>query len=185
MTIPDDQLSVRIGKAADEDLLIGAMREMHLDNEWGIRHADGSPLRFSEPRARSFLRRALIPDHNNQDDEAWIGILGPIGRVWGSVYLSVGQVPCCEDRLIYEMWNWVLPDYRESNGARHLLSFATALAGVMQMPLVIGVMSHVRTEAKRRLYERALRTPAMGAVFLYHHAGADNDLTAAETARVG
>lgn len=170
-----EEAGIRLAKAADEDALVWAIRQMGQDNEWGIRHADGRSLTFSEARTRATVRKAVIPNWNNPDEQAWIGIYGPPGEVWGSVYLQEGAPFCSDDRLLYELWNYVLPAHRENaNAGRQLIQFATQLAGVLQLPLVIGVMSHIRTAAKMRLYRRVLgpQSKQMGALFLYH---ASND----------
>lgn len=66
-----------------------------------------------------------------------------------------------------ELLNFVHPDYRqgERKCAKHLLEFAKWWADQLGMSLLMGVLSHKRTEGKVRLYRRSL--PFAGALFLY------------------
>jgi hypothetical protein len=63
---------------------------------------------------------------------------------------------------------FVHPDYRAAKGgrARKLVEFAKKVSEKLEMPLMIGVLSNSRTDAKTRLYERQFGNPA-GAFFLY------------------
>lgn len=175
----DDGAEIRIAKMADADQIVASLRAMNTDNEWGLRHADGRSLTFSEARAHETVRRALV--HTTDYDQAWIGIFGPPGEVWGSVYLQEGPAFCSDDRLLFELWNYVLPEHRDhARAGLQLINFATTMAQVLQLPLVIGIMSHIRTEAKRRLYRRALGRGgrSIGEYFLYHATA--NDVGVAE-----
>jgi hypothetical protein len=69
-----------------------------------------------------------------------------------------------EERAIF-----IPPEYRGVKGgrARRLCEFAKQAAKAMEMPLLIGVLSNHRTEAKVRLYERQFGKPT-GAFFLYN-----------------
>lgn len=85
------------------------------------------------------------------------GVLLRVGKVWYS------QAPVLEERAIF-----VGKEYRAAKGGRAklLTDFSKRAADLLGMPLIIGVLSHSRTEAKVRLYERQFGAPA-GAFFLY------------------
>jgi hypothetical protein len=69
-----------------------------------------------------------------------------------------------EERAIF-----VDPDCRSAKGgrARRLCEFSKQTADALELPLIIGVLSNHRTEAKVRLYERQFGKPS-GAFFLYN-----------------
>lgn len=71
--------------------------------------------------------------------------------------------PCLLERAIF-----VAPDYRSAKGgrARLLCEWAKGASRELNMPLVIGVLSNERTEAKSRLYARQFGEPA-GVYFIY------------------
>lgn len=122
---------------------------------------------FMEPNPAKLLVdvwAALNLDH---------GIMGLIGdpgaRLEGAVLLRIapvwyGDLPFIEERAIY-----VHPEYRNAKGGRaaRLVEFSKTVSDNLKMPLMIGVLSNHRTEAKVRLYERMLGQRA-GAIWLYN-----------------
>ena len=102
----------------------------------------------------------------NQDH----GIIGCIGTdpVEGMVVLNVGKIfysdtECLEERTLY-----LRPEYRNASGgrAKKLVEFSKSAADALGIPLLIGVLSNQRTEAKVRLYQRMLGEPS-GAFWIY------------------
>jgi hypothetical protein len=104
----------------------------------------------------------------NQDH----GIIGCIGEpgavIEGMVVLSIGKIfysdtDCLEEKTLY-----LRPEHRSAKGGRanKLLEFSMAAADSLGLPLLIGVLSNQRTEAKCRLYQRKLG-PAAGAYWIY------------------
>lgn len=71
--------------------------------------------------------------------------------------------PCLLERAIF-----VHPEYRKGNigRARLLCDWAKNVSIALDKPLIIGVLSTTRTEAKQRLYEREFGEPA-GVYFIY------------------
>jgi hypothetical protein len=69
-----------------------------------------------------------------------------------------------EERAIF-----IHPEFRNAKGgrARRLCEFSKRAADTLEVPLMIGVLSNHRTEAKVRLYERQFGKPS-GAFFLYN-----------------
>jgi putative aminopeptidase FrvX len=63
---------------------------------------------------------------------------------------------------------YVHPEYRASKGgrARKLVEFAKKCSEELNLPLMIGVLSNSRTDAKIKLYERQFGNP-VGTFFLY------------------
>ena len=60
-------------------------------------------------------------------------------------------------------------DYRNAKGgrARRLCEFSKKVSNELGIPLIIGVLSNNRTEAKVRMYQRIFGEPS-GAFFLYN-----------------
>ncbi len=101
------------------------------------------------------------------------GIVGIIqkagGPVEGGVLLRMGKMWYSNQDVLEERCVFIKPEYRNTKGgrARKLVEFSKGVAESLGIPLLIGVMSNVRTEAKVRLYERQFGKP-QGAVFLYN-----------------
>lgn len=98
-----------------------------------------------------------------------VGIIGmPANPLEGAILLRIGNMWYSDDLVLEEKAVFIHPDYRAAKGgrARRLLEFAKQTADGLSMPLVIGVLSNWKTEAKVRLYERQFGKPS-GAFFLY------------------
>lgn len=101
------------------------------------------------------------------------GICGIIGKpgciVEGIVVLRVGTLWYSDDASLDERAIFVRPEYRSAKGgrARRLCEFSKKCAEELCMPLTIGILSSIRTEAKIRLYSRVLGEPS-GAFWIYN-----------------
>jgi hypothetical protein len=153
MTMTD--LPVRLATRADKEGLLFLCRELHAEN--GL-----FPL--AEARVADMLERAFNRDH------ALIGVIGePGGELKGSIYLAMHQYWYTDSWFLDELWNYVHPAHRpptEKGCAQALLEWAKKAADQMEMPLMVGIVSSHRTEAKIRLYERHF-TKA-GAFFIHN-----------------
>lgn len=96
---------------------------------------------------------------------AVIGVIGPEGAPVATIYLGVDQLIYTNDWSLVEQWNFVHPDHRRSNYARQLIAYAKTVSDGMRMPLMVGILSNKRTEAKARLYEQML--DKAGYYFIY------------------
>jgi len=102
-------------------------------------------------------------------DHGIVGIIGEPGKqIEGAVLLRVGQMWYSQDLVFEEKAIFTHPDFRQAKGgrARLLTDFSKKIADGLGIPLMIGVLSNNRTEAKVRMYEREFGRPA-GAFFLY------------------
>lgn len=102
-------------------------------------------------------------------DYGCVGIIGePGGMIEGAVLLRIGTMWYADGYVVEEKAIFVHPDYRSAKGgrARKLCEFSKKVSDTLGLPLIIGVLSNSRTEAKVRLYERQFGKPA-GAFFLY------------------
>jgi hypothetical protein len=103
-------------------------------------------------------------------DRGLIGLIGPEGqKPEGAVLLRIGNMWYSDQEVLEEKAIFIPPDYRSAKGgrARRLCEFSKQVADEFGMPLIIGVLSNHRTEAKIKLYERQFGKPS-GAFFLYN-----------------
>ena len=101
------------------------------------------------------------------------GIVGIIGQeqIEAAILLRIepfwygaDDEPCLLERAIF-----VHPDFRgaKQGRARILCEWAKGAALSLELPLIIGVLSTIRTEAKMRLYQRQFGEPA-GVYFIFN-----------------
>jgi hypothetical protein len=107
-------------------------------------------------------------------DQGLIGIIGlPGEKIEGAVLLRISKMWYSDQDVLEEKAIFIHPDYRNAKGgrARRLVEFSKQASDYLKIPLIIGVLSNNRTEAKVRLYERQFGK-ASGAFFLYNaHTG--------------
>jgi ABC-type transport system substrate-binding protein len=126
------------------------LREMHAEN--GL-----------APMDESMVRAAL--DRGINRDRAVIGVIRGDGVIEASIGLFVGSWWYSQSQHCEDLWNFVSEPYRKSEHAKSLLQWAKYAAGFLEKPLLMGVLSNERTQAKIRLYERQLG-PQIGALFV-------------------
>jgi hypothetical protein len=101
-------------------------------------------------------------------DHGLVGVIGEMGKAEGAVLLRVGTMWYSDSEVLEEKAIFVDPKFRSAKGGRatKLCEFSKQVADSLSIPLIIGVLSNRRTEAKVRLYERQFGKPS-GAFFLY------------------
>jgi hypothetical protein len=152
-TSPDD-LHIRIGTPDDIDEIMAVAMQATEENGF---------LEASPEKLVREIYPALCQDHGI------VGLIGPKdGSIEGIVVLRIGEmwysdVPVVEEKAIF-----IHPEFRSAKGgrARRLCAFSKKVADTLGIPLIIGVLSNHRTEAKIRMYEREFGKPS-GALFLY------------------
>lgn len=151
----EERLAVRIGEPSDID----AMMELAL--------AACDENGFVNPNPRKLLEQiypALMQDFG------LVGIIGAKGeKIEGAVLLRISKMWYSDQDVLEEKAIFIHPDYRSAKGgrARRLVEFSKEASDYLKIPLIIGVLSNHRTEAKVRLYERQFGK-ASGAFFLYN-----------------
>lgn len=102
-------------------------------------------------------------------DGGIVGVIGSPEDPEAAVVLRIASYWYADTQFLEEVCVFVHPKYRSAKGgrARKLVEFAKKVADDIGMPLMIGVLSNTRTEAKMRLYERQFGK-ASGAYFLYN-----------------
>jgi len=150
-----DDLIIRIGTPDDlDDVMQAAVAAI---SEIGL--VDPDPER---------LLQDVWPALNQ--DRGLIGIISkPGGKPQGGVLLRIGKMWYSNQDVLEERVIFILPEFRSVKGgrAKRLVEFSKKVADDLGLPLLIGVMSTVRTEAKVKMYERHFGKPK-GAVFLYN-----------------
>ena len=149
-----DDLKIRLGTTADMDevmqLAIAAAAENGL--------LDANPV---------LLAKTIWPKLNLQT--GLIGCIGkPGGKIEGMVVLQIGKLFYSDETCLEELTLYVHPDYRNAKGGRahKLIEFSKGSAERLGLPLLIGVLSSIKTEQKCKLYERVLG-PASGKYWIH------------------
>lgn len=96
-------------------------------------------------------------------------VIGPPGGpIEGVALLRVGSMWYSPEKVLEERVIFVHPKFRAASGgrARRLCEFSKRAAESLGLPLIIGVLSNTRTEAKVRMYKKIFGEPS-GAFFLY------------------
>lgn len=132
-------------------------------------HAENALFSMSERKLNWLLERVLHPELIPEWDTGLRGFMGVIGapgsQLEGFILMVVGSFWYSEDLTLEEYANFVHPDYRKSDHAKTLLAYARNVSDQIKIPLVIGIISNIRTQAKVRLYRRQL--PEKGSFFVY------------------
>ena len=148
----NENYEVRLAQKEDIPSLISLGRELHSENGF---------MPYSEKLHHEFVIRAV------NKDRLISGVIGPIGTVEAMIFMGIGRMWYSEFPHIEEFFAFVRKEYRKSNRAKALVEFAKRTADELDVPLLIGIISQQRTEAKIRLYSRQLGDMA-GAFFLYN-----------------
>ncbi len=96
-----------------------------------------------------------------------IGLIGDVHAVQAMIYLQISDLWYSGEIVLEELFSYVSPEYRRTRNARALLEFAKTAATNFNVPLLIGVISNTRTQAKVDMYERVLGS-MKGAFFFYN-----------------
>lgn len=147
----DYTTDVRLAVQSDEEDIMALCRLLHEENGLWI---------MNETKVRQMLRKAW------RKEFAVIGIVGKPGALEGVIFLTLDQPWYSDEWMLEEMFNFVHPAHRKSGHAKRLVEFAKQTSEGLGVPLMIGIISNERTDAKVRLYQRQLGAPA-GAFFVF------------------
>lgn len=151
----DEKLEVRIGDPSDVDNMMELALKACDENGF----VNPNPVKLLEQ-----IYPALCQDFG------LVGIIGKPGeKIEGAVLLRVSKMWYSDQDVLEEKAIFIHPEYRSAKGgrARRLVEFSKEVSDYLKIPLIIGVLSNHRTEAKVRLYERQFGR-ASGAFFLYN-----------------
>ncbi len=130
-------------------------------------HNENGLFTLSPRKVDWFLIRALFPDQIAPDDtgtRGCIGVIGPVGKLEAVVFVTIGESWYSDDKYLEEFLVYVDPEYRTSTHAHALLDWMKQQVESTGLPLMTGIVSNNRTEAKCRLYRQ--RLPKAGEFFL-------------------
>lgn len=144
-------LPVRKATPADMPELMEMCRELHEEN---------AQFPMNDAKVTEMLNRAF------NGGGAIVGVLGQTGSIEGAILLLINSWWYTDAWCIEEIFSYVRPQYRKSTNAKDLITFGKRCSDELGIPLVIGVVSNVRTRAKVGLYTRQLSEPS-GAYFIY------------------
>lgn len=153
-------------KTKPEDLVIRIGTPEDLDGMMEIAMMATDENGFLEPNPAKLAAEMWPALHQ---DHGIVGIIGPKdGRIEGAVLLRVGSMWYSDTPVVEEKAIFIHPEYRSAKGgrAKQLCEFSKKVADSLGVPLIIGILSNSRTEAKVRLYKRMFGEPS-GAFFLY------------------
>lgn len=129
-------------------------------------HNENSLFPLAPEKVQWLMNRALNPDLIPIEDmgpRGIIGVIGPVGALEALVFLLIGQFWYSNDRHLEELLVFTDPEHRKSHHAQAIIQWMKDQVEITGLPLMTGIMSNHRTEAKVRLYSRML--PKVGAFF--------------------
>lgn len=147
--IPDHYAGIAFAQPEDEDAIYKHLLELHSEN--GIFSVD-------EGKVREFIQ------HATQQRGGLIGIIRGDTGIEGSAGAVMEQWWYTQEFCLGERWVFVHPDYRSKNHATRLVDFLKWCAAQLHLPLLAGILSTSRVEAKERLYQR--RMTRVGGFFM-------------------
>lgn len=150
---------VRIAKPADRQEVWRLFLQGHREN---------GKFTLAPEKVDWFLQRALNPEMIAPWDtgsRGAIGVIGDVGQLEALCFVTISNFWYSHDRHLEEFIVYVDPECRKSMHARALVKWMKEQADQTGLPLVTGIISSEKTEAKCALYARML--PKVGEFFLY------------------
>ena len=143
-------------------------------------HEDNGLFPLAPQKVNYFLMRCIHPEIIAPDDtgpRGVIGVIGTPGHLEALSFMLIGGYWYTDIKTLEELLVFVDPNHRRSNHAKALISWMKYQSDITGLPLLTGIISNKRTEAKVRLYQRLL--PTAGAFFLYNGKGSIHSSSAA------
>jgi len=137
-------------------------------------HRENGLFTLSQEKVQWFLNRVLYPEMIPPGDvgaRGVIGVIGSPGALEGLVFLTIGTYWYSHEKHIEEFLVYVDPECRKSDHAQALVQWMKDQVEITGLPLLTGIISNHRTEAKCRLYRRML--PKIGEFFYLGPKGAN------------
>jgi hypothetical protein len=131
-------------------------------------HKENGVFTLSESKLDWLLQRVLLPHLIPKDDSGlrgYMGVIGPPGALEAFILMIIGSYWYTDELHLEELATFVHPNHRRSRHAIALLNYSKHLSDGINIPLLIGIVSNQRTEAKVRLYRKHF--PEAGSFFLY------------------
>jgi GNAT superfamily N-acetyltransferase len=143
--------AVRYGEPCDEREITALML---------LGHTENSIFRVDVPKSVLFIRRALFTPWLPPNDMGPRGAFGVIGARGGEIkgvcMLMIATQWYTQTVHLEEYIVYVHPDHRKTDYANMLIDWMVGQSDRLGIPLITGILSQQRTEAKCRLYRRKL-----------------------------
>lgn len=142
---------VRIAKAEDHQEIWRLFLQ-------GFRENGLFPL--AADKVEWFINRAIHPEMIMDWDtgpRGAIGVIGSVGALEAIVFVTIGEYWYTRAKHIEEFLVLTDPECRKSAHAHALHEWMRQQVELTNLPLVTGIMSNERTEAKCRLYRRTFQ----------------------------
>jgi|SRR5215467_4871306 len=154
-TLKDGVPGVRLAEKKDEGEIFGLLLMLHAEN---------GMFRMNRDKVVSGIQHAT----NGTGGIIYVIDDGP--RVIATLGMTFAQDWWSDDQYLMERWNYVHPDYRQTDCGRKLLEQSKwAHEWFKQrgqnLPFFCGINTFQRTEAKIRMYARAM--VCIGGYFMY------------------
>lgn len=130
-------------------------------------HRENGLFEIAPNKVQWLLNRILYPQSIPPGDtgvRGVIGVIGPVGALEGLAFVTIGEYWYSTEKHIQEFLVYVDPECRKSGHAQALVQWMKDQAEVTKLPLLTGIVTNHRTEAKCRLYRRML--PKVGELFM-------------------
>lgn len=151
---------VRLAQPQDHSEIVRLFMQDHAEN--GIFPMDYSKIDW-------LLCRLLRPDLISETDTGTrgvMGVIGPVGALEAIVAVVISAPWYTSERCLNDLVVFVDPQYRHSGHAKALIEWMKYQSTITGLPLISGVVTKERTEAKVRLYQRQMPIK-LGAYFLH------------------
>lgn len=135
-------------------------------------HRENGLFQPSPRKVQWLLNRVLCPESIPPGDTGTrgvIGVIGPVGGLEAIVFVTISEYWYSTEKHIEEFMVYVDPECRKSEHAIALVQWMKDQTEDTGLPLLTGVMSNHRTEAKCRLYRRMM--PKIGELFMVSPGG--------------
>lgn len=141
---------VRFAERCDREQILWMCHELHAENG------------LFEMSERCVVN--VIDSHYNRTGGI-IGVIGQPNALEGMIILQMASPWYSDVTILEDRGLFVLPEFRRSTNAKDLIEFAKMCAVQIGVPLIMGIVSNHKTQAKVELCRRRLGAPA-GAFFL-------------------
>lgn len=131
-------------------------------------HRENGIFALAPHKIQWLLTRLLCPETIHPADTGLrgvVGVIGPVGALEALCVLTVAEYWYTDEKHLEEFLVYVDPEYRQSDHAKALVAWMKHQTDITGIPLLTGIISKERTQAKCRLYGRML--PKVGEFFLY------------------
>ena len=114
-------------------------------------HSENGQFSFNERKVKNIIWNAV------NRNGGMCAVIGPVDNIKAMLLLTIEEVYYSDEFEIVERWNYVRPDCRKSNYAKQMVAYAKQVCAQTGLVVSIGIISDIKLEAKRRLYERTLK----------------------------